>query len=224
MNLGKNENASNVDASSTGVENIWSVPEAIYTGAVQDCAIKVDKNNGIHIVAYDQTNANLLYMYKKTFDSNGVKSCVVDAYSQVGNKLSIDTALNDDNKVVPYISYFAEGLSSLPKLAYLPDGIDTTNDEKITASVVNGANASTNLFTGNWEVSMIPTTSKLQNYNVSIGVWKDENGKATKPTAGENSTTDINTRKIYANGTSELVLGYSHKDRGVGYIETAMRK
>ena len=35
---------------------------------------------------------------------------------------------------------------------------------------------------------------------------------------------DKNTCSRYANGTSELVLGYGIKNNGVGYIETAMRK
>ena len=166
-------------------------------------------------------------MYKKSYDETGVVSCVVDAYSQVGNRLSIDTALNSESKVVPYISYFAEGLSSLPKIAYLPDGITTTSAATINASVKDGADKSTNLFTGNWEVSVIPTSSALQTgtgYNVSIGVWKNANGQAFKPAAGTDTATSQDERKRYANGTSELVLGYGIKNNGVGYVETAMRK
>lgn len=231
MNLGTNANASNRDASVNGVDDVWSKPEAIYSGALQDCVMAVDINGGIHIAAYDQNNANLLYMYKQTYSTSGVVSCVVDSYSQIGTKLSIDTALNSNNKVVPYISYFAEGLSSLPKLAYLPDGITTTSATTIAASIKNGADASTNLFTGDWEVSMIPTSSKLQNgagYNVSIGVFKDKTtgkvGQAFKPAKTTDVVTDQDTRKRYANGTTELVLGYGIKNNGVGYIETAMRK
>ena len=235
MNLGTNDLNTNTnanrDASSNGVTNVWSKPEAIYTGPVQDCVMAIDKNNGIHIAAYDQNNANLLYMYKQTYNTTGVYTCVVDAYSQIGNKLTIDTALNTNNRVVPYISYFAEGLSSLPKLAYLPDGIDTTSATTIAASITDGATASTNLFTGKWEVSMIPTSSKLQNgagYNINVGVFKDtatgKVGQAFKPSKGTDVVTDQDTRKRYANGTTELVLGYSIKSNGVGYIETAMRK
>ena len=231
MNLGTNTTASNQDASVNGVTNVWSKPEELYSGPLQDCAMTVDVNGGIHIAAYDQNNANLLYMYKKTYDTAGVVSCVVDAYSQIGNRLSIDAALNADNKVVPYISYFAEGLSSLPKLAYLPDGITTTSADTIAASIKDGAEASTNLFTRDWEVSMIPTSSKLQSgagYNVSIGVFKDKAtgkvGQAFKPAKTTDVVTDQNTRKRYANGTTELVLGYGIKNNGVGYVETAMRK
>ena len=118
-------------------------------------------------------------------------------------------------------------MSSLPKVAYLPDGITTTSTATITASVKDGADKLTNLFTGNWEVSVIPTSSALQTgagYNVSIGVWKNSAGQAYKPAKVNDVVTDQNTRKRYANGTSELVLGYGIKSNGVGYIETAMRK
>ena len=122
-NLGTNATASNADAKSTGVEDAWSAAEELYSGMLQDCTMTVDRNGGIHIAAYDQNNANLIYLYKQTYNTSGAVKCVVDSYSQIGNRLSIDTALNSENKVVPYISYFAEGLSSLPKIAYLPDGI-----------------------------------------------------------------------------------------------------
>ena len=78
---------------------------------------------------------------------------------------------------------------------------------------------------------MIPTSSKLQSgtgYNVNVGVFKDtatgKVGQAFKPAKGTDVVTDQDTRKRYANGTTELVLGYSIKSNGVGYIETAMRK
>ena len=163
-------------------------------------------------------------MYKQTYNSSGAVKCVVDSYSQIGTKVSIDTALNAGNKVVPYISYYAEGMRSMPKLAYLPDGIDTTSASTIAASVKDGADEDTDLFTEDWEVTMLPTSSQLQNSTVSIGVWKNSQGQAYKPTKTTDVVTDQNTRKRYANGTTELVLGYAIRSNGVGYIETAMRK
>lgn len=231
-NLGTNDTASNMDAGTTAktgrvngrTVTYWSAPEELYSGMLQDCAMTVDKNGGIHIAAYDQGGSNLIYLYKQSYNSTGVYSSVVDAYSQIGAKVSIDTALNASNKVVPYISYYAEGLRSLPKLAYLPDGITTTSTTTIANSVKDGADEDTDLFTGDWEVTMLPTTSKLQNYNVNIGVWKNANGQAYKPAAGTDVATSQDTRKRYANGTTELVLGYAIRNNGVGYIETAMRK
>lgn len=214
----------NTDASSNGVTNIWSKPVALVEDTLlQDCVIKVDSKDGIHIAYYDQTNADLIYGYMSGYDqAANFKTCVVDAYSQVGNRISIDTAVHaNGDKVVPYISYFSDGLSSLPKMAYLPNGVSSATD------VVDGADADTTLFTGNWEVTLIPTSSVLQPYNVGIGVWKDADNKAIKQQRTKAdvaySTTNYN-QKCYANGSSELVVGYSIKANGVGYMETAMRR
>lgn len=214
----------NTDATSTGVTNKWSAPVPLVQDVLlQDCVIKVDAKGGIHIAYYDQTNADLIYGYMSGYNkASEFKTCVVDAYSQVGNRISIETAVHATNgKVVPYISYFSDGLSSLPKMAYLPNGVSSAAD------VVDGADADTTLFTGNWEVTLIPTSSVLQPYNVGIGVWKDADNKAIKQQRTKAdvaySTTNYN-QKCYANGSSELVVGYSIKANGVGYMETAMRR
>ena len=241
-NLGTNADAldrtkAKRDADSDGVSNgttvYWSAPKDLFGTnkiPVSKIALTVDKNGGIHIAAYDQNNADLVYAYLPTYNhldtaNNTAYICRVDAYSQIGTDLTIDTAIVN-NKVVPYISYYAEGLAGTPKMAYLVGGIDTTSATTISNSVADGADKDSKLFTGKWEVTIIPTLSQLQRYDVSIGLFKNTNGNGTliTPTAGTDTATSKDERKRYANGSTDLVVGYSIKNNGVGYIETAMRK
>lgn len=219
------------DGVSAGDKVYWSAPKDLFGTnniPVSKIALTVDKNGGIHIAAYDQTNADLVYAYLPSYNhldeaNNKAYVCRVDAYSQIGTDLTIDTAIVD-NKVVPYISYYAEGLAALPKVAYLVNGIDTTSATTIANSVVDGADKSTKLFTGKWEVTLIPTTALLQRYDVNIGLFKDADGALTRPAKTNDTATSKDERKRYANGTTNLVVGYATKKNGTGYIETAMRK
>ena len=220
----------NTDASVNGVANKWSAPKEIFNKKLQDCAIKVDPLGGIHIAAYDQTNADLVYAYLPTYNhldttDNTPYTSVVDAYSQVGKYITIDTVLDSTGtKAIPYISYFTEGMSSLPKLAYIPGGIDKTSAETITASLKDGSSSTTNLFTGAWEVTLLPSNSSLQQYKVCVGAFRDASNKTTKPTKTDGTTPTVTSGVVYPNGETDLVVGYSIRDNGISYMETAMRK
>ena len=220
----------NTDASVNGVTGKWSKPKAIFEKMLQDCTIKVDPQGGIHIAAYDQTDADLLYAYLPTYnhlDTEGNKpyTSIVDAYSQVGKYIVIDTVLDGTGtKVIPYISYFTEGMSSLPKLAFIPEGIDKTSDATRKASIKDGSDSTTNIFTGAWEVTLLPTKSPLQQYKVCVGAFRDENSKTTKPDAKDGTTPTVTNGVIYPNGITDLVVGYSIRENGTSYMETAMRK
>ena len=220
----------NTDASVDGVTGKWSKPKAIFNTRLQDCAIKADPLGGIHITTYDQTNANLLYAYLPTYNhlettGNTPYTCVIDAYSQVGKNMMIDTVLDSSGtKVIPYISYFTEGMSFLPKLAYIPGGIDKTNDATIKASIKDGSDPITNLFTGNWEVVLLPSDSALQQYKICVGAFRDTNNKTTTPTVTGTTSTSVTNGTVYPNNQTNLVVGYSIRENGVSYMETAMRK
>ncbi|MCQ2573204.1 MAG: hypothetical protein MJ182_04860 [Treponema sp.] len=229
----------NRDASSAGVKSgnnvLWSVPKEIITGKLlQDCVIKVDPLGGIHIAVYEQTNADLIYAYMPSADSATVYTRTIDSYSQVGKKIAIDTAVinktvnsTEKSYVVPYISYFSEGLSNLPKLAYLPNGIDKTSDATIKTTLTDGADLSSTLFSGTWEVSLVPTVSSTQNDNVNVGVWKTAGVRRASTVAPNGTSTAYDSsqsQKVYGNGITEYVVGYAIKDAGVGYIETAMKR
>ena len=211
------------DANAVGVANKWSETKQIFTDGIgEHCAVTVDANGGIHIAAYSRSGADLYYAYiAKTNPAQtptswaDPKTCLVDSYSQVGKYISIDAAkLSADGKIIPYISYFAEGFNGLPKVAYLPDGVDSTT------SLLDGSDINTDLFTGNWEMSLIPTTSYVCEDNMNVAVWKN-NGVITTSTEKPDSDTGNN---VYGNGTSQFVLGYATEEGVNGYIETAQLK
>ena len=181
------------DANANGVNNKWGETKQIFTeGIGEHCAITVDKNDGIHIAAYDRTSSDLYYAYLSDKDATP-KTCKVDSYSQVGTNIEIDVALSG-SKAIPYISYTAEGMYGLPKVAYLEEGL---SEETLTLSA--GADGM-DMFTGAWEVAIIPTESLIRNDNVNIGVWKNADGEQT------------------------TVLGYATESGTNGYIETAQLK
>lgn len=221
------------DCSSDGVTGKWSKPEVIFEGAGQYCTIKVDKNNGIHIAAYNRSGADLYYAYMPKYDQYAkLKTALVDSYSQVGKYISLDTALvlregtTDKYNVVPYITYYGDGFNGLPKLAYLPGGINSASP-----IVPNGADDDTDLFTGKWEVSIIPTSSEVNEDNMNVALWKTNDGvltASTKPTTGYTEPTitaaGTNSATWYGNGSSELVLGYGITDGATGFIEIGQMK
>ena len=214
----QNDYDANVEGVKVSGEVIWSKPIQVFADGVgENCKITVDKNKGIHIAAYDRNGADLYYAYLSDKDATP-KTCVVDSYSQVGKNISIDVAkMSSDGKVIPYISYFANGFSNLPKVAYLPNGIDASTD------LQPGSDYDTDLFTGDWEVSLIPTSSYVCEDNINVAVWKDKTtGVIKKSKTGTFSNGDTGTS--YGNGTSQFVLGYATEEGVNGYIETAQLK
>jgi len=221
------------DAKAAGVDNKWGETKQIFTDGIgEHCAVTVDANGGIHIAAYSRSGADLYYAYiAKTGTTQtptswaAPKTCLVDSYSQVGTNLAIDVAFkdkekdNDPDKVVPYISYYADGFNGLPKVAYFEDGISSATD------VVDGVDFDTDMFKGNWEVALVPTESITRNDNVNVGVWKTA-GERKTPTIPENAKSSSgDTGTCYGNGKSYFVLGYATEEGGVnGYIETAQLK
>ena len=196
-----------IDANANGVDNKWGKTKQIFTeGIGEHCAITVDKNDGIHIAAYDRTSSDLYYAYLSDKDATP-KTCKVDSYSQVGTNIEIDVALSSDGlKAIPYISYTAEGMYGLPKVAYLEEGL---SEDTLTLSAGTDG---MDMFTGAWEVAIIPTESLIRNDNVNIGVWKTADGKLTTSNTS------------YGNGKSSFVLGYATESGTNGYIETAQLK
>ena len=221
------------DCKSTGVANKWSEPKVIFEGAGQYCTIKVDKNNGIHIAAYNRSGADLYYCYMSGYDKYASrKTALVDSYSQVGKYISLDTALvlregsTTEYNVVPYITYYGDGFNGLPKLAYLPGGINSASPV-----VPNGADDDTDLFTGKWEVSIIPTSSEVNEDNMNVALWKTNDGVLTASTKSATGYTEptitaagTNSATWYGNGSSELVLGYGITDGATGFIEIGQMK
>ena len=213
----------------------WSAPVAIFgegNGIGEYCKVTVDANNGVHIAAYDGLNGDLCYAYIPVFTNPSVaKTCIVDSYGIIGTELNIDVALDSDNKPVPYISYYA-GNCARPKIVYWSGLKD------ITSCSFDGG-AIDDVTTGEWEISTIPTGSKVSIDHINVGVWKDAVGKinwSTKdgniPTgsnigsntfkAGTGGTTSYGT--VWGNGSKNPILGYAITKGSGGFIETAQMK
>lgn len=111
----------------------------------------------------------------------------------------------------------------LPKPAYLVPSA-TMN---YTAS---GADDNTDIYTGKWEVSIIPTTSEVQEDHINVALWKKKAGVKRSNVKGtaDNMTDNVSAKvgKTYGNGTANPVVGYAVvDDTGVQYyVETAQLK
>ncbi|MCK9170194.1 MAG: Ig-like domain-containing protein [Treponema sp.] len=227
------------NAGSGSGNGYWSTAQQIFTNGGEYCAIKADNlttgtsKSGIHIVAYDTDGADLRYAYLSSYDASyneGTDSCVVDSYALTGTNITIDTVndtVNGTTVAIPYISYYMPS-TQRPKMAYLvkPDTGDINYK-------VNGAESDE--FTGKWEVTLIPTSSRVQADRVNVGIWKDTSGKMTYSTTDgvAPGTTNVGTSAndpnkyfgtCYGNGTKNPVLGYAIKNNTSGAIETAQMK
>jgi hypothetical protein len=199
------------NASTTQETGYWSTPITIFEGAGEHVCLSIDNNGGIHIAATDINQANLVYAYLSSYTDTTPDTCVVDSYGIVGTNITIDTAKDSSGNVIPYIGYYMVS-TQMPKLAYL---VDTSN--KAPAGVTD------DVFTGKWEITIVPTSSKVPTDRINVGVWKDVNGTIKNSTTGTSSANATN-GTCYGNGTSNPVLAYAIKDGTIGYIETAQKK
>ena len=210
----------------------WSTPVTVFGENIGEyCKVVTDAKGGVHIAAYDGSNGDVWYAYLDDFDSpSNMKTCIVDSYGIIGTRLNIDVALNSNNTPIPYISYYS---ASRPKIARWSDAVNLTS-----SSVIDGA--TDEQFTGYWEVSYVPTSSKFTDSNIGVGVWKDSNGVLNYSTTdgnapgtaniGENTyqagqaATSESYGKVWGNGSKNAILGYATTSGASGYIETAQMK
>ena len=150
----------------------------------------------------------------------------VDSAGNVGSHMRMDVALDASGNPLPYISYYG---SNMAKLAYPVNGNKT-----------NGADS--DMFTGNWEVTYIPTVSEIDDLDykrlmnidsrINVGVWKYTDTVNTgndQHIKGQikNSTTGTMSGAakggtFYGNGTANPLVSYSVlKDSANSRIETA---
>ena len=200
----------------------------------------------MHIVGYDGLNCDVWYAYIPNFTSPASKkTCLVDSYGLIGTELNIAVALDDSGNPIPYISYYA-GSCAHPKTAHWAG----------TTSIASATSLNSvddyERFTGSWEVSVIPTQSKVSVDHVNIGVWKDSTGTITwsttdgnAPGEGNIGETKLDYKEIYksedmgysagntgyktgghvwGNGSKNPILGYAITKGSGGYIETAQMK
>ena len=201
----------NPTAGTTGKNKTnWNDAITLLSEAGEYCQLVVDAAGGIHIAAYDGSNADLKYVYIDKYDNAAnAKSCTVDSYGILGQNITIDVAHNG-TYYEPHIGYYALS-STKPKYARLT-----------SAEISDGVKE--DAYTGVWECSIVPTSSRAFQDRINVGVWKDSSGKIKESTIGTSSA-DQYWGKCYGNGTSNTVLGYAiKKSSSEGYIETAQMR
>ena len=212
---------------------VTPTPVFTETGIGEYCKIAVDKNGGIHVAAYDSSNADVKYAYRSGYNTGSWSEYTVDSNGILGSELTLDVAYNSANgNAVPYIGYYASS-AVRPKVAYLAK----------PAALASGCDS--DLFTGVWEVSYVPTDSSVPEDHINVGVWKNNgvitnsntstkqfrNATEATPTsntvinAGQNGTlngySSTQWGYVFGNGTANPVLGYQVKKGTSGNIETA---
>ncbi len=144
----------------------------IDSGAPLYVDLVVDDQDGVHIGYYSGSNNGVRYAYlapsKVTGtakpDTSDFKIATVDTYMNPGSYLKIGVR-KENNKQVPYISYYHNGFfgsANAARMAWLKDGIASATDVK--DGVENGK------FTGNWVVMTVPATEGIQQYTICHGV------------------------------------------------------
>ena len=207
----------------------WSKPVPIFgakNGIGEYCKVALAKDGSAHVVAYDNLNADVVYAYVPSFDAPGnAVTCVVDSYGLVGTELDIDVALSDAGTPLPYISYYA-GSNALPKTA-------RWSEKTVLSATTLTTGAENEVFTGAWDISLIPTSSRISVDHINVGIWKSTStGKIINSTTGENKTeqtgssytSSVSRGKIFGNGSKNQILGYAITEGAGGFIETAQMK
>lgn len=192
--------------------------------------IAADSDGGIHFAYYDNKGgSDLKYAYMSSCTATP-QIVSVDSFGSVGAKCTIDLAKNANGKWVPYIGYQMNAYLGTPlaaKIAYLPEGVSSD----IPAGVNNK-----DCYTGDWEVSIVPTSNIPNDDLINVGVWRDSNGKAkvfasnSDWSTGDvapgqvvsNSTLNVgNATIVHGNNTSNPIIGYGID---TGAIEMAQKK
>lgn len=203
------------DQSHTNTDGYWSTAVEVFSGACEDVSIKADASGAVHISAYNKAEQSLVYRHIDKDRTTMGDVVTVDSYQIVGSRTQIDVQKEGDY-YVPYISYYNPATQKT-KLAYLLAG------KSYSAPGVK----SDDTFTGNWEVSVIPTSSDIQEDHTNIGLWKDSLGARRTSVGGTvNNYGSIgdNEGQTSGNGTNNPVVGYATVIGIRGFIETAQMR
>lgn len=189
-------------------------------------SMAIDKADGVHLAYYSASGGDLYYSYIANPKTKTVtKTVIVDSYGSVGTYPMIDVAKDSENgNFIPYISFRCESNSDTTasvKIAY------PVNWDK-TGNVLNGVD-SDDRYTGDWEVSVVPTDNTPLTDYTNIGMNKDSSGVKTVFATGPDiskawaATFAVSDSTIvYGNGTSNPVVSYAVSENGV--LEMAQKK
>ena len=203
------------DQTHANTAGYWSKAVEVFSGACEDVSIKADASGAVHISAYNKADQSLVYRYINKDRTTMGDVVTVDSYQIVGSRTQIDVQ-KEGSYYVPYISYYNPATQKT-KLAYLLAG------ENYSAQGVNDDDT----FTGNWEVSVIPTSSDIQEDHTNIGLWKDSYGvrrSSVVGTVNDYGQIGDNDGKTSGNGTNNPVVGYATVIGIRGFIETAQMR
>ncbi|MBO7638618.1 MAG: hypothetical protein J6S91_06535, partial [Treponema sp.] len=214
----------------------WKGNKVIFTEGGEHCTVKLDSDGGVHIAAY--VDGCLRYAHLSSVDaaySEATDSVKVDSFTITGERINLDVGKDASGNVIPYISYF-NGTARLPSVARLlvPEN-GVVNYKAQGTGTIDGED----MFTGNWEVSLVPSPMTLTtNYydKVNIGLWKQNGsivtakdsrftvtgGEAGKSSADNSSGTTNGS--IYGNGTAYPIMGYAVESNSGTNLETAQMR
>ena len=155
----------NTDPCSTGSGQWQANALRIDSGAGQYNRIKVDAAGHVHIAYYSNSGGDLKYAYLSSYNAGSATTIVVDSYEIVGTDINLDVAYNGTN-YIPYVSY------------YIPSATKTKVAYPVTFSggVAQAGVDSNDLYTGNWEISVVPTKHTPKDDTTMVGVNKTIGG------------------------------------------------
>lgn len=189
-------------------------------------SMAIDKADGVHLAYYSASGGDLYYSYiAKPKEKTVTRSVMVDSYGSVGTYPMIDVAKDSkDDNFIPYISFRCESNSDTTASVKIAYPVNWDKD----GNVLNGVD-SYDRYTGNWEVSVVPTDNTPLTDYTNIGMNKDSSGVKTvfatgtdisKAWAATFAVSDSTT--VYGNGTSNPVVSYAVSENGV--LEMAQKK
>ena len=190
-------------------------------------SMAVDASDGIHLAYYSASGGDLYYSYIENpkAQSRPTKTVMVDSYGSVGTYTMIDVARDSEtSQFIPYISFRCES------------NADTTASVKIAypvkwseGNVLSGVDEY-DRYTGNWEVSVIPTDNTPLTDYTNIGLNKNwstgvrsafsTGSDVSKSWSATFAVGDSTT--VYGNGTDNPILSYAVSENGV--LEMAQKK
>ncbi len=208
--------------------NTWTVRTIDPNGGINVKTV-VDKDNHIHFAYYDNINgSDLKYAYLDSYNSSSEPKIVtVDSFSAVGAKCTIDVAKDSSGNWVPYIGYQLSSYLGTPlgaKVAYRTDFTSL------------GDGATKDMYTGQWECSIVPTQNIPNDDQINVGVYRNSSGIAQKFTTNtywstgdtapgqtiSNGTLNVgNATILHGNNTANPIIGYGID---TGAIEMAQKK
>lgn len=191
-------------------------------------SMAVDAADGIHLAYYSASGGDLYYSYIKNpkTQSTPTKTVMVDSYGSVGTYTMIDVARDSaSSEFIPYISFRCESNSDTTASVKIAYPVKWSGDGNVLA----GADEY-DRYTGNWEVSVIPTDNTPLTDYTNIGLNKDWStgvrsafSKGTDVSKSWTATFAVgDSTTVYGNGTNNPVLSYAVSENGV--LEMAQKK